>query len=91
MKNTQLWIVDQISDEVVTVEVDGERHVTIPRELFPKRVKEGEVYRFQSTEKNGKVSISISRDKEFEIEQLERSKEQVSEKSDWDKGGDIVL
>ena len=42
------WIVDSIEESVASVEVDGDRMITVPQSLLPSGAKSGQVLRVQT-------------------------------------------
>lgn len=77
---SQLWVIDQIEEQIASVEVDGRATVSIPIWMLPHGVQEGDVLR-----------VTIVPDAAEQARRLERSRQQVAVKSKGDPGGDVTL
>ena len=40
-----VWVVDQMEEGTASIEVDGDRMITVPRRMLPNGVREGHVLR----------------------------------------------
>ena len=76
----QVWVIDQIEEQIASVEVDGRAAVSIPMWMLPHEVHEGDVLR-----------VTIVPDHEEQARRLEQSRQQVAVKSKGDPGGDVTL
>ena len=85
------WIVDVIEDGSVSIEVDGRSVTPIPQWMLPVGVKEGDVLAVTHEREEGRSVLSIRVDAEAKKKAMERSAQQVSQKSKRDRGGDIQL
>ncbi len=89
---SHIWVVDQINDAWVSVEVDGEDSQRVPLWLFPRSVHEGDVFRVHREVDTGQVRVEITADTEEQKRRLDASKEQVAKAlNPNDPGGDIML
>lgn len=77
---SSVWVIDQIEEQIASVEVDGRTAINVPLWMLPRGVQEGDVLR-----------VTMAHDPAEQARRLERSKEQVSVKSKNDPGGDVVL
>ena len=77
-----VWVVDQMEEGTASIEVDGDRMITVPQQMLPKGVREGHVLR-----------VTIEIDEAGTQRGLAESAAQVKKgsKSANDPGGDIVL
>jgi hypothetical protein len=73
-------VIDQIEEDVASVEIDGRTTATVPLWMLPHDVHEGTV-----------LHITVTPDPADEARRLERSRHQVATKSKNDPGGDVVL
>ncbi len=73
--SSQVWIIDQIEDGVASIEVDGNRTITIPVAVLPKGVQEGDVLR-----------ATIAQDRDEKARRLARSASQLSKGGSGGKG-----
>lgn len=89
------WVVDSIEESVASVEVDGDRMVTVPQSLLPAGVKPGHVLNVRRDQSpDGQRSVlTIEIDEAATREALAASAAQVRKGSRQknDPGGDIVL
>lgn len=95
-KNTEhRWVIDSIEEAVASVEVDGNRMITVPQSLLPAGVKQGHVLRVvRETANDGKRStVTIEVDEAATREALAASAAQTKKgtRQNNDPGGDIVL
>ena len=76
------WIVDAIEEATASVEVDGDRMITVPQSLLPKGTHEGHVLR-----------VTIEIDEAATETALRESAAQVKKgaRKGNDSGGDIIL
>ena len=89
------WVVDSIEESVASVEVDGDRMITVPQSLLPSGTKQGHVLRvLRETASDGKHStLSIEIDEVATREALAASAAQTKKgtRQKNDPGGDIAL
>lgn len=89
------WIVDSIEESVASVEVDGERMITVPQSLLPAGVRSGHILTVRrELASDGKRSVlTIEIDEPATQRALAASAAQVKKGSRQknDPGGDIVL
>jgi DUF3006 family protein len=89
------WIVDSIEESVASVEVDGDRMITVPQSLLPSGAKQGHVLRVvRETASDGKRStVTIEVDEVATREALAASAAQTKKgtRQKNDPGGDIAL
>ncbi|HXC24412.1 MAG TPA: DUF3006 domain-containing protein [Gemmatimonadaceae bacterium] len=85
------WVVDQVSDESATVEVDGKTFKTVPRWMLPRDVQEGDVLQVQHDHQAGRSVLMIVSDHEERLRRLAQSREQVAQGKETDRPGDVVL
>lgn len=94
MKNSAEWIVDSIEENTVAVEQDAGRLYELPRFLFPKEIREGDICRIvvaPGSEK-GVLSATVSIDEKATLAAKARSAAQVaSPPPKRDPGGPINL
>lgn len=76
----QVWVIDQIEEQIASVEVDSRAAVSIPMWMLPRGVHEGDVLR-----------VTIVPDPAEQARRLEQSRQQVAVKSKGDPGGDVTL
>ena len=85
------WVVDGIENGVARIEADGKRTLTVPVDVLPGGVKEGQVLRVQMSD----LSLTISIDREATAAALAASSDQTArirkESAKHDKGGDVSL
>lgn len=76
------WVVDAIEESTASVEVDGDRMITVPQAMLPRGTREGHVLR-----------VTIEIDEAATERALKESEAQVKKgsKRGNDPGGDIVL
>lgn len=77
--STSVWVIDQIENGTASVEVNGKTFVTMPVEVLPKGVREGDVLR-----------ATIVHDPAEQARRLARSATQVAKGGKGGKG-DIKL
>jgi hypothetical protein len=89
------WVVDSIEESVASVEVDGDRMITVPQSLLPAGVTSGHVLSVRRERSpDGRRSIlTIEIDAAATKQALAESAAQVKKGSRQknDPGGDIVL
>jgi hypothetical protein len=89
--NAHLWVVDQITEETATIEVDGALTTTVPVWVLPRDVAEGDVVRVKHDRRSDRSILMIVRDDEERRKRLERSVRQVAKTSKNDTPGDVTL
>ena len=85
------WVIDNITEQSVSVEVDGASLMTVPLWLLPKGVQEGDVLRITREQRNDRSLITIVKDDEERRRRLAHSQGQVAITSKNDRPGNIVL
>lgn len=89
------WIVDSIEESVASVEVDGDRMITVPQSLLPSAAKSGHVLsvRRDLSADGSRSTLTIEIDEAATREALAASAAQVKKgtRQKSDPGGDIVL
>ena len=89
------WIVDSIEESVASVEVDGDRMITVPQSLLPSGAKSGQVLRVRrDLSPDGRRStLTIEIDDAATQKALAASAAQVMKgtRQKNDPGGDVVL
>ena len=89
------WVVDSIEESVASIEVDGDRMITVPQSLLPSGTKQGHVLRVvREAASDGKRStLSIEIDEAATREALAASAAQTKKgtRQANDPGGDITL
>ena len=77
-----VWVVDQMEEGTASIEVDGDRMISVPQRMLPKGVREGQVLR-----------VTVEIDHAATQKALKESEAQVKKGSRGgnDPGGDIVL
>ena len=89
------WVVDSIEESVASVEVDGDRTITVPQSLLPSGVTSGHVLSVRSERAaDGKRSVlTIEIDEAATQKALAASAAQMKKgtRQKNDPGGDIVL
>ena len=89
------WVIDSIEESVASIEVDGDRMITVPQSLLPKGAKQGDVLRvLRETASDGKRStLNIEIDEAATREALAASAAQTKKgtRQANDPGGDIAL
>lgn len=89
---SHIWVVDQIDDAWVSVEVDGEDFQRVPLWMFPRSIHEGDVFRIHREVDTDRVHVEVTVDAEERTRRLEASKEQIAKAlNPNDPGGDIML
>jgi len=92
---THEWVVDEIEESMASIEVDGDRMITVPQGVLPAGVRQGHVLRVQRTHSaDGKQStVTIEIDDAATRRALAESAAQVKKGSRQpdDPGGDITL
>jgi hypothetical protein len=73
--SASVWVIDQIENGVASVEINGRNIVTIPVEVLPKGVREGDVLR-----------VTISQDPAELARRLAKSAAQVAKGGSGGKG-----
>lgn len=89
--SNQIWSIDSINDDWVSIEIDGGQIVRMPVWLLPAGVREGDVYAVQCERETGRSVVTIVVDEKEKAQRLERSRRQVERKLGNDPGGDITL
>jgi len=74
-ESTSVWVIDQIENGVASVEINGNNVVTIPLEVLPKGVREGDVLR-----------VTISQDPAELARRLAKSAAQIAKGGSGGKG-----
>ena len=91
----QRWVIDSIEESVASVEVDGDRMITVPQSLLPSGAKQGHVLRvLRETAPDGKRStLSIEIDEAATRDAIAASAAQTKKgtRQANDPGGDIAL
>jgi hypothetical protein len=89
------WIIDSIEESVASIEVDGDRMMSVPQSLLPSDAKQGHVLRVvRETASDGKRStVTIELDEVATREALAASAAQTKKgtRQKNDPGGDIAL
>jgi hypothetical protein len=89
------WIVDSIEEGVASVEVDGDRMITVPLSALPAGTREGHVLRVRRDQGGDgrRSALAIELDEAATKRALAESARQVTlhAKQKNDPGGDIVL
>lgn len=89
------WVVDAIEEFVASIEVDGDRMITVPQSVLPSDAKQGHVLRVtRETATDGKRStLTIEVDEAATREALAASAAQTKKgtRQANDPGGDIAL
>ena len=89
------WVVDSIEESVASVEVDGDRMITVPQSLLPAGAKSGHVLsvRREHSPDGRRTVLTIEIDEAATKQALAASALQVKKGSHQknDPGGDIVL
>lgn len=89
------WIVDSIEEGVASVEVDGDRMITVPLSTLPVGTREGHVLRVRREQSadGQRSTLAIELDEAATRQALAASARQVANtaKQKTDPGGDIVL
>jgi hypothetical protein len=89
------WIIDSIEESMASVEVDGDRMITVPQSLLPSGAKQGDVLRVvRDAPSDGKRSaLTIEIDEAATRDALAASAAQTKKGSRQvnDPGGDIKL
>lgn len=88
---SQTWVIDQITEQSVAVEIPGASLTTMPLWLFPKDLHEGDVLRITREQQSERTILTIVKDTEERLRRLSRSKDQVATISKNDQQGDIIL
>lgn len=87
-----VWVIDQLGEDVVTVEVDGAGTKTVPRWVLPQDVKEGDVLQVRHDHREDRSVLMIVQDHDERLRRLTQSRAQVtSAKGAAGPSGDIVL
>jgi len=89
--DTHLWVVDQISGQTASVEVDGAAAITVPVWMLPRDVAEGDVLRVKHDRRSDRSIFMIVTDNEEQRRRLDQSARQVSARSPNDTPGDVTL
>jgi DUF3006 family protein len=74
-ESTSVWVIDQIENGVAAVEINGDNVLTIPIEVLPKGVREGDVLR-----------VTIAQDPAELARRLAKSAAQVAKGGSGGKG-----
>lgn len=97
-KSEQRWVVDSIEESMASIEIDGDKMITVPLSSLPRGVRQGDVLRVTtrqepSDDPDDEVhSISITIDEAATKQALAASAAQVKKgKRSNDPGGDITL
>lgn len=89
------WVVDSIEESVASVEVDGDRMITVPQSLLPSGVRSGHVLsvRRDLAPDGTRSVLTIEIDEAATQQALAASAAQVKKgaRQKNDPGGDIVL
>ena len=88
------WIIDSIEESVASIEVDGDRMITVPQSLLPSDAKQGHVLRVVRDTTDGKHStLTIEIDEAATRQALAASAAQTKKgtRQANDPGGDIAL
>jgi len=88
------WIIDSIEESVASIEVDGDRMITVPQSLLPSDAKQGHVLRVvrDSTDRTHST-LTIEIDEAATRQALAASAAQTKKgtRQANDPGGDIAL
>ena len=91
----QRWVIDSIEESVASIEVGGDRMITVPQSLLPPGAKEGQVLRVvREATSDGKGStLTIEIDEAATRQALAASAAQTKKATRRanDPGGDITL
>ncbi len=91
----QRWVIDSIEESVASIEVDGDRMITVPQSLLPSGAKQGHVLRVtRDAASDGKRStLTIEVDEAATRDALAASAAQTKKgtRQSNDPGGDITL
>jgi hypothetical protein len=89
------WVIDSIEESIASIEVDGDRMITVPQSLLPSDAKQGHVLRvLRETAVDGKrSSLTIEVYEVATREALAASAAQTKKgtRQANDPGGDIAL
>jgi flavoprotein len=84
-------VVDRLSDDSATIEVDSATSMTVPVWMLPQDVVEGDVLRIKHDRRTDRSIFMIVSDDDERRRRLIRSERQVAVRSQNDRPGDIVL
>ncbi len=91
----QRWVIDSIEESVASVEVDGDRMITVPQSVLPTGAKQGHVLRVvrESASDGKRSTLTIEVDEVATREALAASAAQTKKgtRQANDPGGDIAL
>lgn len=89
------WFIDSIEEQVASIEVDGERMITVPQSMLPDGARQGQVLkvRREHTAAGEQSVLTIVIDEQATKDALARSAAQVNKHRNQpnDPGGDIKL
>jgi hypothetical protein len=85
------WIVDVLDAHGATVEVDGERLVTLPRWLLPAELREGDVLTVRHERHAQASRLVVEVDRAATAAAHDASREQLASAPDHASSGDITL
>jgi hypothetical protein len=90
------WAIDGIEEEMVRVEEDGERMLTVPRYLLPSDAREGQLLTVtRSTAAAGTVTLTIAVDEAATAAAVAESEKTVARavaaSKSRDPGGNVAL
>jgi hypothetical protein len=92
---THRWAVDSIHEGVVRIEEDGEKMISVPRELLPAGVTEGMLLRVtRAPGPKGKVMTVVIDDAgtaKAHRKSIETTMSAMAESKKQDPGGDVAL
>jgi DUF3006 family protein len=93
----QRWVVDAIEERVASIEVDGDKMITVPLATLPAGVKQGHVLgvRREMSPDGKRATLTIEIDEVATKEALAASAAQVEsirrQSAKRDPGGDVTL
>ena len=88
------WIIDSIEESVASIEVDGDRMITVPQSLLPSDAKQGHVLRVvRDSADRTHSTLTIEIDEPATRQALAASAAQTKKgtRQANDPGGDIAL
>jgi hypothetical protein len=89
------WVIDSIEESVASIEVDGDRMITVPQSFLPSGAKQGHVLRVvhEAAGDGKRSSLTIDIDDVATREALTASAAQTKKgtRQANDPGGDIAL
>jgi len=89
--NAHLWVVDQITEQTASIEVDGATAITVPVWMLPRDVGEGDVLRVKHDRRGDRSIFMIVTDDDERRRRVGRSAKLMSRPSKNDTPGDVTL